>query len=91
VTPNYSQQARELVLDVINAEVDADQQVTLDDVFVVWFCKTLKNWKALVSTTQPHAWYYELTHNGETGETYIDCYTKVTQIISETISGKAPA
>lgn len=91
MTPNYSQQARELVRDCINAEVDPDQQVDLDDVFVVWFCKTLKNWKALVSTTQPNAWYYELTHNGETGQTYIDCYAKITQIISTPISGEASA
>ena len=86
MTPNYSQLARELVRDVIAADpVEVD--VELDEVFVVWFCKTLKNWKALVSTTEPDAFYYEVTHNGDTGETYIDIYTKTDQVVVEPIEG----
>lgn len=70
--------ARQLVVDYFNQHVDATdgKQITLDDVFVVWFSKTLQNWKALVSTTVSDGMYYEITHNGDKGETYLDAYKK---------------
>lgn len=51
-------------------------QITLDDVYIVWFCKTLQNWKALVSTTLPDGMYYEVTYNGDKKEIYLDAYKK---------------
>ena len=87
MTENFSLKARELVLDCINAQADAENQVDLDDVFLVWFCKTLQNWKALVGATGFH-WYFEVTHNGDTGETYIDVYSKSRQIIAITAPGR---
>lgn len=55
-----------------------DMHVTFveEDVYVVWFAKTLQNWKALVSTTLPDGMYYEVTHNGDKSETYLDAYKK---------------
>lgn len=47
-----------------------------NDILVVWFCKTLQNWKALVTTTLPDAMYYEVTYNGDKHETYLDAYKK---------------
>jgi len=47
------------------------------DFYVVWFCKTLGNWKALVSTDLKDGLYWEVTHNGAKAETYIDTYNKV--------------
>ena len=44
--------------------------------FIVWICKTLQNIKALVSTTVPNGMYYEITHNGDKNETYVDAYKK---------------
>lgn len=84
MTPNYAERARVLVHDCILAD-PVEAHITLDEVFVVWFCKTLKNWKALVSTTHPNAFYYEVTHNGDTGETYVDIYTKADQVVVEPI------
>lgn len=70
--------AKQLVVDYFNEriEVTDNKKITEDDVFVVWFCKTLQNWKALVSTTISDGMYYEITHNGDKGETYIDAYKK---------------
>ncbi len=48
----------------------------MDDVFVVWFAKTLQNWKCLVSTMVSDGMYYEVTHNGDKNETYVDVYKK---------------
>lgn len=47
------------------------------NVYIVWFCYILGGWKALVSTTLVDGRYYEVTHNGETDETYLDVYVKV--------------
>lgn len=62
----------------VNSHTDRTDNVQIgsDDVYVVQFCKTLQNWKALVSTVLPDGMYYEITHNGDKNETYIDCYKK---------------
>lgn len=52
------------------------KQITKDDVFIVWMCKTLKNSKAMASTTLFDGMYYELTFNGNTNELYVDAYKK---------------
>lgn len=51
-------------------------QIGIDDVFVVWSCKTLQNHKALLSTTLHDGMYYELTYNGDKKELYLDAYKK---------------
>ena len=51
-------------------------QITEDDVFIVWMCKTLQNSKAMVSTTLFDGMYYELTYNGNKKELYLDAYKK---------------
>lgn len=70
--------AKQLVVDYFNEHVDKTNgtKLTLEDVFIVWFCKTLQNWKALVSTTVSDGMYYEITHNGDKNETYVDVYKK---------------
>ena len=70
--------AKELVTKYFNDHVDKTdgKKITEDDVFIVWFCKTLQNWKALVSTTISDGMYYEITHNGDKNETYLDAYKK---------------
>ena len=70
--------AKELVVRYFNERSErADNfKLTKDDVFIVWFCKTLQNWKALVSTTVSDGMYYEVTHNGDKNETYLDAYKK---------------
>lgn len=67
-----------VVRDYVNEHIDATDPVVIgsDDVFVVWFCKTLQNWKALVSTVLPDGMYYELTFNGDKQELYLDAYKK---------------
>ena len=70
--------AKSLVVNYYNNHVEKtdDFGITEDDVFIVWFCKTLQNWKALVSTTVSDGMYYEVTHNGDKQETYLDAYKK---------------
>jgi len=49
-----------------------------DDFYVVWFAKTLGNWKALVSTDIVDNQYWEVTYNGDKKEAYVDHYAKLT-------------
>lgn len=55
------------------------EQITLENVFVVWACKTLQNYKALLSTTvSGDGIYVEYTFNGDKQEMYEDVYKKLT-------------
>ena len=69
---------RDTVAEYANAHLDkADKkEITAEDVFVVWFCKTLQNAKAMASTTLFDGMYYELTYNGDKKELYLDAYKK---------------
>ena len=75
---NYQKIAKEIVLNYANKHIDKTDnvQIALDDVYIVWFCKTLQNWKALLSTTLPDGMYYEVTYNGDKKEVYLDAYKK---------------
>lgn len=72
------EKARRIIMNYFNDHVDVTdgKRLTMDDVFVVWFAKTLQNWKCLVSTTVPDGMYYEVTHNGDKNETYVNVYKK---------------
>lgn len=71
--------ARQITFDYIKARLEkTDTHVTfgIDEVYIVWFCKTLQHWKALLSTSLPDGMYYEVTYNGDQDEAYIDAYKK---------------
>lgn len=58
------------------SDVEKGVEFTIDNVFIVWFSKTLQNWKCLVSTTLLDGMYYEVTFNGDKNEAYLDAYKK---------------
>ena len=60
---------------IIN-HLDKSDTVPNFDVYIVWYCKTLQNWKALLSTTLSDGMYYEFTLNGDKDEAYLDAYKK---------------
>ena len=75
---NYQEKAKQIVIDYYNGRVEKtdNKKLTAEEVFSVWFSKTLQNWKALVSTTISDGMYYEVTYNGDKKETYLDAYKK---------------
>nr|DAS82481.1 MAG TPA: hypothetical protein [Caudoviricetes sp.] len=75
---NYQEKAKQIVIDYYNehVEITETKKLTESEVFIVWFSKTLQNWKALVSTTISDGMYYEVTYNGDKKETYLDSYMK---------------
>lgn len=74
----FQDTCKEKVVEYFNGRVDKTDstKITKDDVFVVWYCKTLQNAKALLSTTVSDGMYYELTYNGDKNELYLDAYKK---------------
>ena len=75
---NAQERAKAIVLDYARKHLDPSDnvQIGVDDVFVVWFCKTLNHAKVLVSTALPDGMYYEVTFNGNKNEIYLDAYKK---------------
>lgn len=78
------EKAVRIVYDYVKSVLDKTDSVhttfAIDEVYVVWFSKTLQNWKALVSTTLPDGMYYEVTYNGDDEETYLDGYKKFVNV-----------
>lgn len=75
---NYQEKAKQIVIDYYNEHVEKtdNKKLTESEVFIVWFSKTLQNWKALISRTISDGMYYEVTYNGDKKETYLDAYKK---------------
>lgn len=76
--------ALEIVKSYIYEHFDKSDPIPEFDVYVVWKCKALQNWKYLLSSTLPDGMYYELTFNGDKDEWYLDAYKKLdNKIIAE--------
>ncbi|KPJ22196.1 DUF6275 family protein [Streptococcus phocae subsp. phocae] len=76
----YTEKAKELASQEFTRL--SGREIKPEDCFVVWFSKTLQNWKALVGTNKIKSDeacgdYAEVTHNGDKKETYVDVYAKV--------------
>ena len=73
---NFLDFARLEVDKYVRKHLDKSEAMPDFEVFVVWSCKTLQNYKALISTTLPDGMYYECTYNGDKNELYLDAYKK---------------
>ena len=55
--------------------------ITVEDIYVVWACKTLQNYKALLSTNvDGDGIYAEYTYDGDKHQLYADIYGKIENI-----------
>ena len=68
--------AKVIVINYIHEHLDKSDPDVEFQVFIVWKCKTLQNWKYLISSTIHDGMYYELTYNGDKHEWYLDAYKK---------------
>ena len=71
-------QAIDIVKKYIIEHLDKTDNVNTNDfeVYIVWKCKALQNWKYLISSSLFDGMYYELTFNGDKKEWYLDAYKK---------------
>lgn len=60
----------------MNKEEDG-KYIIAEDVFVVWYSKTLQNAKAILGVPGSDK-MFELTYNGSKNELYMDEYVKIT-------------
>lgn len=65
-----------IVSDYIKEHLDKSDPEPYFEVYIVWKCKTLQNWKYLFSSTLRDGMYYEVTYNGDNDEWYLDAYKK---------------
>lgn len=72
------EKALEIVRDYVKEHLDVTDSVPEEqkEPYIVWKCKTLQNWKYLLSTDLHDGMYYELTYNGNKDEWYLDAYKK---------------
>ena len=75
------EKALQIVRDYINRHIDKSDPVITVEVFIVWKCKALQNWKYLLSSDLPDGMYYELTYNGDKKEWYLDAYKKFENVV----------
>lgn len=68
--------AIEIVRNYIVSHLDKSDTMPEFEVYVVWKCKALQNWKYLISSTLFDGMYYEITYNGDKKEWYLDAYKK---------------
>lgn len=77
------EKALEIVKDYAEKHLDKSDFTNnepLFDVYIVWQCKILQNWKFLISTDLLDGMYYEVTYNGDKKEWYLDAYKKFENI-----------
>jgi Family of unknown function (DUF6275) len=75
---NRMKTAKKVVAEFMGDLGRGGHSVSPDDIYTVWFCKTLQNWKALLSTDVVNTGiYFEVTFNGDKNELYLDHYKKV--------------
>lgn len=73
--------ARSLTYGIIKSMFDFDSEFNSpDQIFIVWSCKTLQNWKMILSAPFKDAPLVEVTYNGDKKETYIDVYRKLENV-----------
>lgn len=75
------EKALKIVRDYIMEHLDKSDTIPPFDVYTVWKCKALQNWKYLISSTLHDGMYYEVTRNGDKGEWYLDAYKKFQNVV----------
>lgn len=76
--------AHSIVLEYIRKHLDKTDSAPQIEIYTVWKCKALQNWKFLISSSLLDGMYYELTFNGDKNEWYLDAYKKFeNQVIPE--------
>lgn len=72
-----------IVARYIKEHLDKSDGEVYFDVYTVWKCKTLQNWKFLISSSLNDGMYYEITFNGDKKEWYLDAYKKFENLCIE--------
>lgn len=83
IPDQYFDKIKRLVVEVYNEKINDDREnpLTVEEVYIPWFSKTLKNWKATASTSRADGRYYEVTYDGVNHCAYVDVYVKALNVV----------
>ena len=70
-----------LVEEYVVEHLDKSEEEPEFETFIVWKCKTLQNWKYLISTDLRDGMYYEMTYDGDAHCWYLDAYKKFENMV----------
>lgn len=73
----YENLIRQIMVNHVNKNLVDSDKISVNDISITWFSKTLQNWKALAITNLKDKKYYELTFDGDRNRVYLDEYIKV--------------
>ena len=75
----YLLQAKALVVQNYNEHRDPSRspELSMDSVYIIWFAKTLGNWKAVIASSVARGLLWEASFNGQKNEAYLDVYRKL--------------
>lgn len=77
-TQDYEKIAKQIVY---NYYTERGIEISIENIYVIWMCKTLENIKGILSTTIPDKKMYEITYNGQKNELYFDPYLQTDNIV----------
>ena len=73
--------AVQAVVGYFNNMTEGHMYITKDEVCIVWFCKTLQNYKVILATPLINNMLYEFSYNGDKQEGYLDVYNKCEKVV----------
>lgn len=76
---NFELMCKEALVKALKENYDED--LTIDELHIVWFSKTLQNFKCTIIDLRPNQRYYECSFNGDKNELYLDIYEKKHNIV----------
>ena len=68
--------ALNIVKQYILEHLDKSDSEPVFEVYTVWKCKVMQNWKYLISSSLFDGMYYEVTYCGHLREWYLDAYKR---------------
>lgn len=82
VFESREEKARDLTYGIVKSMFDSwDHEFTSSEqLFIIWSCKTLQNWKMILSAHFEGFPFVKVTYNGNKKETYIDVYRKLESV-----------
>ena len=65
-----------------------NEKLAIQELHLVWFSKTLQNYKCMIIDLRENKRYYECSYNGQKKELYVDIYNKEHNICIKELNSK---
>lgn len=78
------EKARQIVISYIQKWIEeGNHQILIqhDDIWIVWYVRSLQNWKCILGSSLPDGVTYEVTYDGDKAEYYLDVHKKIESVV----------